>query len=117
MLVTIYHNQRCSKSRAALEILNQNPEAKITIVDYLQNPPSVATLQTLAKLMDIGAQEMMRHKEQVYQALNLSSGAHSEAALFQIMHENPQLIERPIVVINNQKAVIARPPELVLSVL
>jgi len=37
-------------------------------------------------------------------------------ALLKVMTENPILIERPIVIANN-KAIIGRPPELILNII
>ncbi|MDH5748462.1 MAG: arsenate reductase (glutaredoxin), partial [Rhodospirillales bacterium] len=44
MLTTIYHNPRCSKSRATLELLTQKGE-KPDIIEYLNTPPSAAELK------------------------------------------------------------------------
>ncbi|MGG8035358.1 arsenate reductase (glutaredoxin) [Klebsiella aerogenes] len=113
--VKIYHNPRCSKSRATLSLLKANgidPE----VVLYLETPPDAATLRQLLKMLNMSsARELMRQKEDLYKSLNLADPQLSEEALIQAMVENPKLIERPIVVSHGQ-ARIGRPPEQVLEI-
>ncbi len=116
MSVTIYHNSRCSKSRATLAIL-EDKNLNTTIVNYLDNPPSAEELAHLAKIMGKTAHDMMRTKEDLYSQLGLDKESHTEAQLFKIMSQNPKLIERPIVVVDGKKAIIARPPELVYEII
>ncbi len=112
--VTIWHNPRCSKSRQTLALLQENghePE----VVEYLKTAPSKAEiLQTLVKL-EISAHDLMRRGEAIYKELGLSKET-GDKALVQAMHENPILIERPIVFASD-KAAIGRPPESVLDIL
>ncbi len=112
---TIYHNPRCSKSRQTLALLEENgitPE----VVLYLQTPPSTAELKKLLKKLGISARELLRNKEDIYKALNLADSSLSDTQLIKAMHENPKLIERPIVV-KGEQAIIGRPPEAVLQLL
>ena len=113
--VTIYHNPRCSKSRETLSLLKDNG-IEPSVVLYLETPPDAATLRNLLKMLGMtSARELMRQKEDLYKALNLSDSQLSEEALIQAMIDNPKLIERPIVVSNGQ-ARIGRPPEQVLEI-
>lgn len=112
---TIYHNPRCSKSRQTLALLEENgisPE----IVLYLQTPPSTAVLKKLLKKLGVSARQLLRNKEDIYKTLDLADDSLSESQLIQAMHDNPKLIERPIVV-RGDHAVIGRPPEAVLALL
>lgn len=111
--VTIYHNPRCSKSRQALELL-ENQGADIEVVRYIEEPLSNAALSELLLMLDISARELMRKGEDVYQELKLDNPELSEAQLVQALADYPRLIERPIVV-RDGKAVIGRPPEKVLE--
>jgi len=108
MTTTIFHNPRCSKSRQALELLEQRG-TEIDIVRYLETPPDAATLVDLLERLGLSARELMRKGE-----LNLDNPELSEAQLVQAMVDYPKLIERPIV-IHDGKAVIGRPPERVLE--
>ena len=80
------------------------------IIDYLNNPPSVDELQSLAIKMGVKARDFIRTKEAVFKELNLQPHLDDEPFMFQKMSENPKLIERPIVV-KGDKAVLGRPPE------
>jgi len=113
--VTIYHNPRCSKSRETLALL-ENTDVNISIIKYLETPPSIDTLQKIIALLGFdSARQLMRTKEAIYKELALKE-EQNEAALLAAMVENPKLIERPIVLANG-KAAIGRPPESVLSII
>lgn len=113
---TIYHNNRCSKSRQTLQLLEQHNK-KISIVDYLKTPPNAQTLQKIIGLLGFSsARQLMRQGEAVYKQQKLDCSSLSEAQLISAMVQNPILIERPIVVAQD-KAVLGRPPENILSLL
>lgn len=113
--LTLYHNPRCSKSRGALELLEERG-LKPNVVRYLETPPSAAELQALLGKLGISARALLRTGEEEYKTLNLADPALDEARLIDAMVAHPRLIERPILV-NGDKAVIGRPPEKVLEIL
>jgi len=115
MTVTIYHNPRCSKSRATLALLEEKGVTP-KIVTYLDTPPSAAELDAILKALGKDPRELMRKGEEPYKGLNLADEGLSRDALIKAMVENPILIERPIVV-NGNKAAVGRPPESVLEIL
>ncbi|MGR8949399.1 MAG: arsenate reductase (glutaredoxin) [Gammaproteobacteria bacterium] len=112
---TIYHNPKCSKSRKTLEILHE-ADAVVNVIEYLQTPPTGATLRELLAKLNISARELMRAKESVFAELGLDDLSLSEDDLIAAMADNPILIERPIVVCGNE-AVVGRPPENVLTLI
>ena len=112
--VTIYHNPRCSKSREALKLLEEQG-ADVEVVKYLDTPPSKEELKSLLKMLGISARELMRTKEAIYKELGLGD-VEDEEKLIEAMVEHPRLIERPIV-IKDGKAVIGRPPQKVIELL
>ena len=115
MNTRIYHNPRCSKSRATLALLQERGiEPDITL--YLENPPSEKELRTLLRQLGITARELLRKGEAEFRELGLADPSLTEAELVSAMVSNPRLIERPIVVANG-KAAIGRPPESVLDIL
>ena len=113
-MITIYHNSRCSKSRNALRILEEKG-VKYTIVNYLATPFTPTDLEALIAKLGIKPIELIRKGEAVYKE-KYSHKNVSDAEWIQAMVEHPILIERPIVV-NGNKAVVARPPEKVLTIL
>ena len=115
MTVTIYHNPKCSKSRQTLALLKQRG-IKLKVIKYLQTPPDFATLDDMLIKLNMEPRQVMRRKETLYTELKLNNETLDRAALIQAMVDNPLLIERPIVVANDQ-ARLGRPPELVLEIL
>ncbi|MDP3312352.1 arsenate reductase (glutaredoxin) [Lutibacter sp.] len=110
----IYHNPRCSKSREGLAILEES-NTQFEVVLYLDQLLTKAELTEIIQLLGISPIELIRKNESLwkenYKAKNLT-----DMELIKVMIENPKLIERPIV-INNGKAVIGRPPEIIKSIL
>ena len=115
MNVTIYHNPRCSKSRATLDLLTARG-IRPRIVEYLKTPPSTAELAHILDLLALEPRALMRRSEPEYAAANLTDPGLSRADLIAAMALNLRLIERPIVLANG-KAAIGRPPENVLAIL
>jgi arsenate reductase (glutaredoxin) len=113
--LTLYHNPRCSKSRAALELLEQRGLAP-TVVRYLETPLDAKQLQRLLAKLGISARQLLRSGEDEYKALNLADTELSESQLIAAIAEHPKLMERPILE-TADKAIIGRPPENVLEIL
>lgn len=113
--VTLYHNPRCSKSRQALQLLEDNG-VKPTIVLYLETGPDEKEITGLLSKLGISARELLRKGEDAYKENKLADGSLSEQQLIMAMAKFPKLIERPIAVTGKQ-AVIGRPPENVLALI
>lgn len=112
--VVIFHNPRCSKSREALSLLESN-HCEIEVVQYLKEVPTKKQLKEVLAKLGIKAEELVRKKEEL--CLKKFKGkTFTNEEWIQILIENPVLIERPIV-IDGYKAVIGRPPELVLDLI
>lgn len=105
----IYHNPRCSKSRAALALLEEKGiDAEIIL--YIEEDFTVEQIKSLLSKLGLSARDIMRTGEDAYKALNLADVTLSEDVLVKALAENPRLIERPIVVRDN-RAVVGRPIE------
>ena len=113
--LTLYHNPRCSKSRSALQLLEERGLSP-TIVRYLETPLSAADLQALLGKLGISARQLLRTGEDEYKSLGLNDPKLTEEQLIAAMVAQPKLIERPILLAGD-KAVIGRPPEALLEIL
>ena len=111
----IYHNPKCSKSRATLALLIEN-KIEPDIIEYLDNPPTGHQLKRILSLLNYQPIDLIRRGEDVFSALNLDGPTTTEDQLVSAMIANPILIERPIVLCGN-RAIIGRPPEQVLDLL
>ncbi|AAY93707.1 arsenate reductase (glutaredoxin) [Pseudomonas protegens] len=113
--LTLYHNPRCSKSRGALELLEQRGLAP-TVVRYLETPLDAAQLRSLLAKLGLNARQLLRTGEDEYKTLNLADPSLSEEQLVAAIAQHPKLMERPILEAGD-KAIIGRPPENVLEIL
>ena len=112
--VLLYHNPNCSKSRAALEWLQQQPVAVQTL-NYRANPPSEADLRRL--LQQLGSSDVrsiMRTGDAAYAELGLDNPELSQDELIAALHQHPALLQRPIAVYR-QRAAIGRPLENIIA--
>ena len=111
MDLTLWHNPRCSKSRQALALLEDDGHAP-SVRLYLTNPPTEDEITDLLSRLRIAPRALMRTGEKIYRDLGLADV--DDAALIVAMATHPILIERPIL-LAGEKAVIGRPPEQVLT--
>jgi arsenate reductase len=110
--IIIWHNAKCSKSREALAILQENG-CENEVVKYLETTPDKQEIKKLLGMLEISARELMRVKEDIYKELKLKEETDDEK-LIEAMVLHPKLIERPVI-IKDGKAIIGRPPSLVLD--
>lgn len=113
-MITIYHNPRCTKSREGLceiELLNQPFETR----KYLDTPFTKEELENVIRKLNIKPIELVRTKESIW-IENYKGKVLTDGQIIDALLENPKLIERPIVV-NGNKAVIARPKEKIKEIL
>ena len=115
MTVTVYHNPRCSKSRAAMEYLEENG-IEAEVVKYMDSPPDADSLKELLAMLGMTPRELMRKHEKVFKEAGLDDPTFTDDELIQAMTQCPSLIERSIIVINGY-AVLARPPDTVHHIL
>ncbi len=110
----IYYNPECSKCNLALGILKKN-NCQVEIREYLKIPPSIEELKELIKLLGCKPFDVVRKGEPLFLEKFLGKIISDEEWYF-ILSNNPILIERPIV-IDGDKAIIGRPPELVINLI
>lgn len=108
------HNPRCSKSRAALDLVRR-AGIELPVREYLHDPLSAGELREIVTMLGVRPIEIVRRGEAQYKDLGLSDATPDDEVL-RAMAEHPILIERPIVV-RGGRAVVGRPPETVLEIL
>ena len=105
---TVYHNNRCSKSRCAIAHL-EGKNADFKVIEYMKDSLNAQQIEVLLTQLEIPASELIRKGEpeftEHFKGKNLS-----EKEWIAAMVKFPKLIERPIIV-KNGKAVIGRPTE------
>lgn len=113
-MLQIYHNSRCTKSRECLAFLEKTGQ-EYEVIKYLETIPSFSELEKIIKKLEIKPIELIRQKEKIWTE-NFKGKILSDREIIQAMTSYPVLIERPIV-INGDKAIIARPIEKMAMIL
>ena len=119
MEITIYHNPDCGTSRNALFAIRAAGH-KPRIFEYLKTPLSQGAIAELARRMNVPIRSIVRSKEPLFRELGLNEKDVTEAELLDAMAENPILLNRPIVVVQNGGRIAARlcrPSETVKALL
>lgn len=115
MKATIYHNPACGTSRKTLDILRQSG-ADVTIIPYLETPPSRQTLERLYARAGMTAADGLRAKEELARTLGLTAPGTSDDSILDAMIAHPILINRPLV--ETAKGVrLCRPQDVVHEIL
>lgn len=112
MKARIYHNPRCSKSRATLALLEARG-IELEIVHYLDDPPSAGRLRELLGKLGVAARDIVRASEDEFRQSGLGPDA-TEDELLALIEHHPRVLQRPIVE-TGTAARIGRPPEQVLE--
>lgn len=113
-MIKIYHNPRCRKSREGLQILEDSGK-DFEIVKYLDEIPTEKELSDIIKLLNINPIDLVRKNEAIWKD-NYKNKELTDNEIITAMVQNPKLIERPIVV-NNNKAIVGRPPENIKKII
>jgi arsenate reductase len=116
MSITIYHNPRCSKSRDTLRILADSG-AELEIIEYLKEPPSAATIIGLAGRLGMTVAQLLRRAEPEFKQASDLPGLDDDDALAIWLEIHPKVLQRPIVLSPDGRAVIGRPPENVFQLI
>lgn len=111
----LLHNPRCSKSRAALALLEERG-VTVTLRRYLDEPLSIAELRTLRAALDLPARALLRVDEPAFRQQGLDDTTLSDDELLGAIVRAPALLQRPIL-LTAERAVIGRPPEQILALL
>jgi arsenate reductase len=113
--IKVYQKPTCSKCRATLGILRDRG-ADFESINYYEQPLTVKELRKVIDRLGIAPRDLLRKGEQIYRDLGLAKRELPDEELIRLMVENPDLIQRPIV-LKGDRAVVARPPENVEELL
>ena len=114
MKATIWHNPNCSKSRAALQLLQEHDGVDLEVIQYLKHPPSAEKLAQLYRDAGMSAAAGLRTSGTDAQERGLTEAG--DATVIAAMVADPKLIERPLV--ETDKGVrLCRPPEKLHEIL
>lgn len=114
--VTIYYNPHCSKSRQTLQLLEEKG-IQPAVIDYMEEPPDVESLRKITEMLGIPVRELLRTNEQVYKDAGMDESDLTDDEILEALSQCPTLLQRPIVVVDDKKAAMGRPPENVLEIL
>lgn len=112
--LTLLHNPRCSKSRAAKALLDER-RVEYRERRYLEEPLIPAELNELYRRLGQPPGQWLRRGEDEYKHARLSNDS-DPADVLAAMARHPVLIERPILIARDH-AVVGRPPERILELL
>jgi len=113
-MITIYHNPRCSKSRNALNAI-QNSHKEFEVIEYLTDLFTEETLSTLVEKLNIKPEELVRKNESIFLE-KFKGRSFTDIEWIKILVENPKLIQRPIV-LSNSRACVARDEQTIEFIL
>lgn len=110
----IYHNPRCAKSRQTLSIIREAGEEP-EIIEYLKTPLTEEELTDIFKKLNLPIEYLIRKGEEVYK-MEYKGKELTDEEWIKALVSHPKMLERPIV-INEDKAILGRPPENVNQLL
>ena len=114
-MLKVYFKANCATCQTALKLMSDNTKEKFERIEYLVETPNEKEIKEIVKMLGIKAEELVRKKEPLYKE-KYEGKKISDSEWIKILHDNPILIERPIV-INGNKAIIGRPIEKILEIL
>jgi arsenate reductase (glutaredoxin) len=112
-MLKVYFKANCATCQTALKLMRDNTKEKFEKIEYLVETPSEKEIKEILKMLGVKAEQLVRKKEPLYKE-NYEGKKISNAEWIKILHDNPILIERPILV-DGDKAIIGRPVETIVE--
>ncbi len=114
-MLKIYFKSTCSTCRNALALIKEHTDEDYELVEYVRDIPSQKEIREILQMLGLKAEDLVRKKESLYKE-KFAGMKLSNSEWIKILHDNPILIERPIVV-KDGRAVIGRPIEKIIDIL
>lgn len=112
-MLKVYFKPNCSTCRTALQLMRDNTKEEIETIEYLVDTPSITELNEIVTMLGVKPEAIVRKKEPLYKEKYMDKKL-TDKQWLKILHENPILIERPII-ISGDKAIIGRPVEKIVD--
>jgi arsenate reductase len=113
---TLYHNSKCSKSRAALEYLTESG-ISFNIIEYIKNPLNKNEIIKLCKKLNLTPLDIIHTNYQLFKNLNINDiETKGDDFWYYMLDKYPILLERPIYE-RSYSAPIGRPLKNIINML
>lgn len=112
----LWHNPRCSKSRAAKALLDERG-AEYSERRYLERPPDPEELGAVLEALGMEPWELARLGEPAAREADMRDWPRERGRWIAALCAHPALIERPLLVTDDGRAAVGRPPEAILPLL
>tara|TARA_B100001778_G_scaffold287473_1_gene255282 strand:+ start:674 stop:1069 length:396 start_codon:yes stop_codon:yes gene_type:complete len=113
MNLKLYHNPRCSKSRQALNLL-QERDINFQEIRYLNDGLNRSEIEGLISRYQGSSSDIVRINEQEYKSNKINLDVDSE--IIELLLNYPKCLQRPLLD-DGHTIVIGRPPENILTLL
>jgi arsenate reductase len=113
--VTVYQKPTCNTCRTTLKLLRER-DVEFEAINYYEQPLTAGEFKKLLGKLGLSPRDVLRDKEPLARALGIGKRDLKDDELIELMVENPDLIQRPIVV-RGDEAVLCRPAENVEKLL
>jgi arsenate reductase (glutaredoxin) len=91
-------------------------DVEFDIIEYLKDPPTRESLETIIDMLEGPVADLVR-KDKRFKELGLKADDYvQKKAVVALLLEHPELMQRPIV-IRGKRAIIARPPDKLATLL
>lgn len=115
MRVIVWYNPRCGTARNVRDYLNEHA-IPFDLREYLEDIPSRPEIEDVLRKSGMSARDLLRAKEPLAKEMGLLDPTVSDEHIITAMHENPILINRPVV-IDGKRAKLCRPADTIAEFL
>ncbi|WP_374443790.1 arsenate reductase family protein [Epilithonimonas sp.] len=96
-MLKVIHNNKCPKSKAILEYLDEN-DIKFQIIDISREPLSLFELRTLFKKLNKRPSKILRKSAELFKEHFSQAETVNEEKALEVIAEHPEVIQCPILI-------------------